>query len=333
MPDNYVFVTDVPERGRSTENMDRQRITYSELIPSPTDFTGEKFRTVLESHGLTVMDTGNNTRMIKLDAHGDFPDMYIAVPAAGHNFDRRVFSEVPEEYKDMYANTTIPQYPIENRLRFLNTLLTQSGYVGEQITLDMLNSREPLNLAPGLLAVKELEQYKENKVAGLHNDSFYFNNPEGEQERLAARNQRTQENFAIAEHILNARKEEDTTLVHEEDAVQKALSVISLDEKTAQKLMVLENTHRLKFLDMKFPEAGISKLTVLQQERFLDAIEKNILNIETEPNTEEKTEREQQTSYVRYTTSVVGLASANFAAEIKDSEEQGQAITKGVGRS
>jgi len=290
---------------------------YNELIPTPGDFTGEKFRDVLQSHGLTVISNENDTRQIKLDAHGEYPDMYIDVPFAGHNFDKYVFSEA----SGIYATASIPNRPIEQRLQYLNSILVNSGYVGEKITLDMLNSPEPLNLAPGSKALKELESYKENKVSGLHSDSFYFNNPEGEQEREAVRGQRVQESMAEFEEIciLNGAKKVSSQHIHDEGVVQKTLSYISLDEKDKQKLMALDETHRLKFLESKFKDANIQSLSPQQKELLLDTIDKITLNIVPESQSEEK-----QAKDVRPLSTAAAISSANFQMQMEEQEEQSQ---------
>lgn len=258
-------------------------IPYRELIPSPEEFTGTRFREVLQSHGLTVISKDDDSRLIKIAAHGEYPDIYINVPFAGHNFDKYVFSEASGNY----ATASIQNRPIERRLQYLNSILMNSEYVGEKITLDMLDSREPLNLAPGFAAIKELEQYKENAGTGIHSNEFFFNNPEGERERQEVYEQRSLKNMQIAEEAIRENKgiiinsntpntadgeyireqQPHASIDHSVESTMRITAVVggrsvnlSLNTQEQQRLMAVDDGHRVKLLDKMFPDAEIGKL-------------------------------------------------------------------------
>lgn len=335
-----------------TEN--DKAIPYKDLIPSPEYFTGEKFREVLQSHGLTVTSGGNDTRLIKLDAHGEYPDIYINVPFAGHNFDKYVFSEAAEGFPVI----SIPDRPIERRLQYLNSILANSGYVGEKITLDMLNSREPLNLAPGYIAVLELEQFKENEITGIHSAEFFFNNPNGEQERLKHVEQRSLQSMQVAEEALmeyrgiNLRKVTGTAPVTREqphtsisqnvESTMRITAVIggrrinlSLNAQEQQKLMALDDRQRIKLLDKMFPDAQIGKISRENKAELQRVVSDKLFGNPAIfiSHIADTNKHEQQ--FMPKTVPMVSpsaMASANYDAEISRSEGQSQEISGGLGR-
>lgn len=327
---------------------------YNELIPTPGDFTGDRFREVLQSHGLTVTSGENNTRLIKLAAHGEYPDMYINVPFAGHNFDKYVFSEA----EGKYATASIPNRPIERRLQYLNSILVNSGYAGEKITLDMLNSREPLNLAPGFLATEELKLYKENAITGLHSAEFFFNNPDGEQERQQVLKQRSLQSMQIADEALREYKgikvegtpapqpavqeRPQTNINQSVDSTLRITAVIggrsinlSLNAQEQQKLMAVDNRQRIKLLDRMLPENEIGKLNRDGKNELQRVVSEKLFGNPSifASHIADSNTHEQQTSQSQTPTiNPAARASANFEAEISNYEGQGQEVSAGLGR-
>jgi hypothetical protein len=99
---------------------------YKDLITSKVYFTDEKFRECLDSHGI-VIDPEKKTLTIQSSAtKQDF-----------------VYDLTEEEVKKLTSNS-IKEVPLQQRLDLLNEVV--KGDFSEKITLDMLNSKEQVNI-------------------------------------------------------------------------------------------------------------------------------------------------------------------------------------------
>lgn len=342
------------------ESNNNEALKYNEIIPSQEEFTGEKFRKILESHGISVIDKGDNMRQLmieNLDGKGTYPQVYVDVPFAGHNFDKRLFAEIPENRRTPATVAAAQAIPIEERLNYLNSILIRSGYVGSKITLDMLNSDEKIILTPGEKAVKELERYKDNAKTGIHSDQYFFNNPHGEGERQEERNGRMKDNFLIAETALKEEKNfvigkdsERTEQKMPQDVPARTAEVVekstthitaviggrsinlSLNGQEQQKLMAVDDSHRMKLLEKMLPDAGISKMNTEQRNELQKIVNENLFGSPSVfvSNVVDKSVSEQQTPAPKLNPSTI--ASANYEAEIKSSEGETQERSVSVGR-
>lgn len=347
-----------------TDKNDNKAIPYSVLIPSPENFSGDKFKKVLKSHGLTVLSGENGTKTIRLDAHGEYPDIFIEIPPFAENsFDKYVFSEVPPNF----PATAIPYYSIERRLQYLNSILLKSGYVGEKITLNMLNSTEPLNLAPGFIAMNELELFKNNAITGIHSAEFYFNNPKGEEERQKVLEQRSIQSMQAAEEALREfngitkktiiisapvkqdKQEQPQTSIRRtvRDTLRLTAVIdgrtinLSLNAAEQQKLMAVDNRQRIKLLEKMCPEAEIGKMSQESKARLQDIVSEKLFGnpsifISHIGNTSTLTQEQQQTpkqiTAVTPAISPSALAAACYEEETNKTEGYGEEVGTSLAR-
>ena len=133
-------VTPMVNRPRSTEPAK----SYKELITSPVYFTNEKWQECLQSHGI-IIDADKKTLTIQSDKVN--ADM--------------VYDLKDDELKTLTSNS-IKKEPINKRLEVLNNVI--SGDFQDKITMDMLNSKERINIDLKPEVRQQLEQ-REQVVA------------------------------------------------------------------------------------------------------------------------------------------------------------------------
>lgn len=341
-------------------NNNEKALKYNEVISSQEEFTGEKFRQILESHGISVIDKGDDMRQLRidnLDGKGTYPQIYVDVPLAGHNFDKLLLAEIHGNRRTPAAVAAAQATPIEQRLRFLNSILASSGYVGSKITLDMLNSDEKFSLTPGEKAMRELERYKENATTRAHTAQYFFNNPDGEGERQQERDKRMSDNFRIAETALKEEKnfvigkdpeltEQKTTHstpakdvdVKEKSTIHITAVVggqsidMSLNSQQQQKLMAVDDSHRMKMLDRMLPDAGIGKMNAEQKDELQKIVKEKLFGPPSVfvSHVVDNSVSERRSPSPQITPAA--MASANYEAEIKSSTGETQERNVGVGR-
>lgn len=354
--------------GQSTD----QAIRFSERM-SEEGFRGEHFREVLASHGIHVLSGDDGTRQIRVEGNENMPDIYVKVGSAAHNFDRIVFSELDPQRKEFYEKNgmEIPQYPIERRLEVLNTELMKSGYFETGITLDMLESKEKASLTLSPKAIGELERYCQEVPEGVHSHYYYFNNPEGEEERQAEREGRMFDFMRMAEKALieNGRPIPGIRIpVHEEtvapaqpetvkkrpkeevknDITSKVSNRLQMTivlggksinfEMTAQqmdKLMAVDDSKRMTLIQKINPEIKAQAITSEQKSDVLRQVNAHLF---AGPRPEIYiSESTQQTQHVtpsqqQSLPDPKALAQANYAAqEASWSHTQSQSQGQGVG--
>ena len=115
-------VTPMVKRPRSTEPAK----PYKELITSPVYFTNEKWQECLQSHGI-IIDPDKKTLTIQSDKVN--ADM--------------VYDLKDDELKTLTSNS-IKKEPLDKRLEVLNNVI--GGDFQDKITMDMLNSKERINI-------------------------------------------------------------------------------------------------------------------------------------------------------------------------------------------
>lgn len=263
-----------------------QVIKYNDVISNPREFSETKFREVLETHGIHVVNLDGNRRQIKLEAHGGVPDIYIDVPVSGLKFDKYVFSEFSGEGKH--------QHTLERRLQYLNAILLRSGYVGEKITPEMLDSEKKIYLSLGEVAQHEYEHFQRNQVSGQHPDVMYFNHPDGKELRIEEMKRRMDENFTemqrgttkCNEEKMNhiPIKEEARTIINKKtDSDLKITAVVggrtlnfNLSVQMQQKLMAIDDSHRLKLLEHILPDKDLRNMATTEKEGFMRQVDEQL---------------------------------------------------------
>lgn len=326
---------------QSTNNV----IRYSDVIQSDNDFDGQKFREVLESHGISVINNENGLRTLKYHGNEDRPDIYIPVCAAPHNFDRMMFSELDPERAAFYKQ--VPQYPIERRLALLNSELAGSGYFFERVSLDMLNSDQKLDLKLSPKAEGQLQRYYYEVLEGIHSHYYYFNNPEGEEEREAERQGRTFDFMMMAEKALiengrpipgiripqpekpapaETQQSQQVDVSNEVKNKMKMTIVIGgnavnfeMNAQQHDKLMAVDNSHRLAVLQQINPALQVQSMTREQKNDILQQVNAKLFDC---PRPEiYLSESVQETQHVQPTKNQQqsmpnpkALAQANYAA-------------------
>lgn len=278
--------------------MNNNKVTkYNDVIADDKDFTGEKLREVLQSHGISIYSLGQDFRQIKIDAHGEYPDMYVNVTAKGHILDKYLFSELHGKYKiqNDKVNGEMPSLPIEERLKYLNAILLNSGYVGEKITLQMLNSDEKLSLKAGELAELELAEYKKAVENGKVSTSIFFNNPNGEDYRKKILDERMSEKFIVnfeAQEIddKNSKTVEVPRSTDKENNTRVDNSVkitaeigghtvnLCISQELQQKAMAMDSSHRFKLINRLLDDNKIDNLSSQDRYSLVCAVDNEIFS-------------------------------------------------------
>lgn len=275
---------------------------YNDVIADDRDFTGEKFREVLQSHGISIYSLGQDFRQIKIDAHGEYPDMYINVTSKGHILDKYLFSELHGKYKiqNDKVNGKIPSLPIEERLKYLNGILLNSGYVGEKITLQMLNSEEKLSLKAGELAELELAEYKKAVENGNLSSCIFFNNPNGEDYRRKLLDERMSEKFVVNFEPQENVKVDDKNCktktmevprtpdkennTHVDNSVRITAEIggqtvnLCISQELQQKLMAMDSSHRFRLINRLLDNNKIENLSSQDRSSLVCAVDNEIFS-------------------------------------------------------
>lgn len=270
---------------------------YNELIRTDREFSGDKFRQILESHGITVLNTSNNGRLITVAGHDDVPEIFVKV-AQGRNFDKYVFNELSQNYIDMYRKDgkEIPCLSLDRRLQYLSNILMRSGYVGEKITVDMLNSNSPLRLKLGDRGVKELQMIKDEMAARIAVKEE--RKPLGDVE--TKQTERKNDN-----PIRIQRTAEDKyrmTAVIDGKAFNCEMSALQHDKLTA-----MDSAHTLVLLDRMMPDAGIANMARHEKGILVEQLENSLASEFTPSIFVSKTES-------MIVSTARNLASANYSS-------------------
>lgn len=346
------------------EQLTNNVIIYSDVIQDDKDFDGQKFRDILESHGITVIKGEDGMRTLIYHGNKDRPDIFIPVSAAPHNFDRMMFSEMDNERAAYYKQ--IPQYPIERRLAMLNSELAGSGYFAEKVTLDMLNSDQRLDLKLSPKAEGELQRYYYEVTEGVHSHYYYFNNPEGEQEREAERQGRAFDFMKMAEKafIENGRpvpgiripqpektfteETQQSQQVNVDNEVKNKMKMtvliagravnFEMNAQQRDKLMAVDNSHRLAVLQHINPALQVQNMTKEQKQDVLLQVNAKLFNCpRPEIYLSESTQQTQHVQPVRNEQQTMpdpkALAQANYAAYESEyrQQQQEQSQSQGIG--
>lgn len=309
-------------------------IKYSDLIPSPEEFSGERFREILKSRGITIMCPEENRRMIRIEGHDGLPAIYINVPGSGHKFDKYVFSGTGG---------------IEKRLQYLNTILLSSGYVNTKITLDMLNSNDKCQFELGDVALGEIEHYERNKKERNLPKEILFNHPDGKIARLQEMKKRWEEDLSIdfspkQEPLrispgldVSLKKEYASTICQRFDSQFKLTAVLggktvnlSLSTQQQQKMMALDNSHRLKFLSQLAPEMGLEGRTDGEKAQLLKSINEQLFGKPSIFVSETNHFVVSEEQHVQKNTSAQVIASSAFESVLEESGnvQQGNVIRR-----
>lgn len=339
-------------------------IRYSDVIQGDQDFDGKKFREVLESHGISVINGEDGSRTLKYHGNENRPDIYIPVSAASHNFDRMVFSELDPERAAFYKQ--VPQYSIDRRLAMLNSELSGSGYFSERVTLDMLNSDQKLDLKLSPKAEGELLRYYYEVPEGVHSHYYYFNNPEGEQEREAERQGRTWDFMQMAEKALiengrpipgikipqpensvpaETQQSQQVDVSNEVKSKMKMTIVVGgnavnfeMNAQQHDKLMAVDNSHRLAVLQQINPALQVQNMTREQKNDVLQQVNAKLFDcprpeIYLSESVQEKQHVQPTQSQQQSMPDPKALAQANYAAyeAEQQSHSQEQSQSQGLG--
>lgn len=115
-------------------------IPYNEAITSPVYFSKEKFLEVLSSHGL-VVNEGDKT---------------LTVQSSAHDYD--ITYDLSEEQLAKLSNNSVKDVSVESRLNILNEVVGND--FKDRITMDMLNTKELVNIQLSPEAAEELATVK-----------------------------------------------------------------------------------------------------------------------------------------------------------------------------
>lgn len=127
-------VTPVVSRPRSNDPAK----PYKELITSPVYFSNEKWQECLSSHGI-IIDEQSKT---------------LTIQSKATNVDM-VYDLKEDELKAL-TNNSIKQMPIDKRLDILNNVIKDD--FADKVTMDMLNSKERINIGVRPEVKQEMEQ-------------------------------------------------------------------------------------------------------------------------------------------------------------------------------
>lgn len=133
-------VTPVVSRPRSNEPAK----SYKELITSPVYFSNEKWQECLSSHGI-IIDEQSKT---------------LTIQSKATNVDM-VYDLKEDELKAL-TNNSIKQMPIDKRLDILNNVIKDD--YADKVTMDMLNSKERINIGLRPEVQQEMEQRQQPVV-------------------------------------------------------------------------------------------------------------------------------------------------------------------------
>lgn len=133
-------VTPVVSRPRSNEPAK----PYKELITSPVYFSNEKWQECLSSHGI-IIDEQSKT---------------LTIQSKATNVDM-VYDLKEDELKAL-TNNSIKQMPIDKRLDILNNVIKDD--FADKVTMDMLNSKERINIVLRPEVQQEMEQRQQPVV-------------------------------------------------------------------------------------------------------------------------------------------------------------------------
>lgn len=133
-------VTPVVSRPRSNEPAK----PYKELITSPVYFSNEKWQECLSSHGI-IIDEQSKT---------------LTIQSKATNVDM-VYDLKEDELKAL-TNNSIKQMPIDKRLDILNNVIKDD--FADKVTMNMLNSKERINIGLRPEVQQEMEQRQQPVV-------------------------------------------------------------------------------------------------------------------------------------------------------------------------
>ena len=133
-------VTPVETRPRSKEPAK----PYKELISSPVYFSNEKWQECLSSHGI-IIDEQSKT---------------LTIQSKATNVDM-VYDLKEDELKAL-TNNSIKQMPIDKRLDILNNVIKDD--FADKVTMDMLNSKERINIGLRPEVQQEMERRQQPVV-------------------------------------------------------------------------------------------------------------------------------------------------------------------------
>lgn len=134
-------VTPVVSRPRSNETAKQP---YKELITSPVYFSNEKWQECLSSHGI-IIDEKSKT---------------LTIQSKATNVDM-VYDLKEDELKAL-TNNSIKQMPIDKRLDILNNVIKDD--FADKVTMDMLNSKERINIGLRPEVQQEIDQRQQPVV-------------------------------------------------------------------------------------------------------------------------------------------------------------------------
>lgn len=305
-----------------------EAIRYNDVISSAEDFSGEKFREVLASHGLTVIDTGHNSRRIVIAAQGEIPQRCINVPYGGHNLDKYVFNKLSDDYRALFENNgkSLPNISIDKRLQYLNHILLNSGYVGEAITLEMLNSNKPLKLSLGYLNIQKHENIRLDNNQPLKTGSHIATNKKEVEQVKGIKDIPLRDNESSQELSLKNNSKVMITAV-----IGGKTMNMSLTSQQQQKLMAVDDGHRLKMLDRMLPDAHFKNLSQQDKTALLASVNNQLFGkpsifvASIEHTTQSCTEKSHNLN-------VADLSSANYENCLRQSQSQSENNTQTVSR-
>lgn len=133
-------VTPVVSRPRSNDPAK----PYKELITSPVYFSNEKWQECLSSHGI-IIDEQSKT---------------LTIQSKATNVDM-VYDLKEDELKAL-TNNSIKQMPIDKRLDILNNVIKDD--FADKVTMNMLNSKERINIGLRPEVQQEMEQRQQPVV-------------------------------------------------------------------------------------------------------------------------------------------------------------------------
>ncbi len=236
-------ITPVQQRPRSQE----PATPYKELITSKVYFSNEKWQECLKSHGIIIDPTAKT----------------LTIQSSGTDMDM-VYDLKPDELKALTDNS-IKSTSVEKRLEILNNVI--GGDFKDKITMDMLNSKERINitlkpeveaqLKPQQQVQEQVQQNvtvqndlynDENSVDGrdieLHNENKYWaregkHGREVEVTGITAYRTDVPGQY-IMEAVINGQ-----TVSHE------------ITQKQYDKFIALDDYHRMKLFAKIFPEVDL----------------------------------------------------------------------------
>lgn len=256
LKDLQTVITPVVSRPRSEEPAK----PYKELITSPVYFSNEKWQECLESHGL-IIDTQDKTLTVQSQSVG--ADLRYDLTA--------------EELTILTSNS-IKDVPIDKRLEVLNNVIKDDFRTA--VTMDMLNSKERINVTLHPEIEQELQQEEQQRMmplmpeevqqkfrqpgdAMVHGQDLGYENENKGWYREGAHGREVHVGEIFVEKD-PAEKRQDANQKDKGESTYRMTAIINgeaitheISQKQYDKFMAVDDYHRMKLFSKVFDEVDM----------------------------------------------------------------------------